>query len=142
MNSNFHQNSFRNFNSDYFQLIPSKYITFGSTPPINRKNSGILESSSNIHENNIFFRQIPNNPSNTFKFDMEKTFKNNNNNSNNNNISIPLENKENIIKKDNPIYFKNSFQSGSKTILNSLNTCLLNLCSSPKKKPKNKYRKF
>ena len=142
MNSNFHQNSFRNFNSDYFQLIPSKYITFGSTPPINRKNSGILESSSNIHENNIFFRQIPNNPSNTFKFDMEKTFKYNNNNSNNNNISIPLENKENIIKKDNPIYFKNSFQNGSKTILNSLNTCLLNLCSSPKKSQKTNIENF
>ena len=128
MNSNFHQNSYRNFNSDYFQLIPSKFITFGESPK-EPKVTRVIDSSSNRHENNIIFRQMPSNHSNTFKFDLEKSFIKNNNNQN----LTPLVNKEIISIKDDPIYFKNSFQMGSKTILNSINTCLLNLCSPQKK---------
>ena len=76
MNSDFHLNSYRNFNSDFFHLVPSKFVTFGASP-LNKINSGISDSMSNKQENNIFFKQIPSNQSNKFKFDFDKGSSNN-----------------------------------------------------------------
>ena len=138
MNSNFHLNSYRNFNSEFFQLVPSKYVTFGGGP-LNKINSEISDSSSGRQENSIIFKQFPSNHSNKFKLDFEKD----SNNYKKNNICIKDDsineqtiNKEPFIRQKMPIYFNNSFQIGSKTILNSINTCLLNLCSP------SKYNKF
>ena len=74
MNSNYQQNSFRNFNSDYFQLIPSKFITFAANP-VNPSKSELLESLSNRNENSIFFRYSQLNQNNNLEFDnSEKSF--------------------------------------------------------------------
>ena len=123
MNSNFNFNSYRNFNSNYFQLIPAKYVTFG-VDPINKINSSISDSQSNNHDNSIIFGQNQN----KFKLDA------NNNDRNNTTLKENVTNakkinKETSSKKEIPIYFNNSFQMGSKTILNPMNTCLLDLFS-------------
>ena len=44
---NYYQNTFKNFSSDYFCLIPSKYVTLG-IPPLNKTVSQISEMVSGI----------------------------------------------------------------------------------------------
>ena len=134
MNSDFHLNSYRNFNSDFFHLVPSKFVTFGASP-LNKINSGISDSISNKQENNIFLKQIPSHQSNKFKFDFDKGSSNNKRNDISSKDEIIIkqtENKEMPSKKNVPVYFNRSFQIGSKTVLNTINTCLLNLCSPSK----------
>ena len=133
MNTDFQLNSYKNFNSDFFQLVPSKFVTLGECH-FNKINSGLSESQSNKREN-IIFKQIPSNQSNKFKFDFDK----NPTNFEKNNIIIKENisfsdriNKGKIIKNNDATYFNNSFKTGSKTILNEINTCLLDLFS-PKK---------
>ena len=133
MNTDFQLNSYKNFNSDFFQLVPSKFVTLGECH-LNKINSGLSESQSNKREN-IIFKQIPTNQSNKFKFDFDK----NPTNFEKNNIIIKKNisfsdriNKGKIIKNNDATYFNNSFKTGSKTILNEINTCLLDLFS-PKK---------
>ena len=133
MNTDFQLNSYKNFNSDFFQLVPSKFVTLGECH-LNKINSGLSESQSNKREN-IIFKQIPSNQSNKFKFDFDK----NPTNFEKNNIIIKENisfsdriNKGKIIKNNDATYFNNSFKTGSKTILNEINTCLLDLFS-PKK---------
>ena len=133
MNTDFQLNSYKNFNSDFFQLVPSKFVTLGECH-LNKINSGLSESQSNKREN-IIFKQIPSNQSNKFKFDFDK----NPTNFEKNNIIIKKNisfsdriNKGKIIKNNDATYFNNSFKTGSKTILNEINTCLLDLFS-PKK---------
>ena len=70
MNSNFHINSFKNFNSDYFCLIPSKYATFGLIPP-NKTYSVLSETPSN-KDNDIFFTKNCDFNNNKFNFDFNK----------------------------------------------------------------------
>ena len=132
MNTDFQLNSYKNFNSDYFQLVPSKFVTFGECH-LNKINSGTSESQTNKREN-IIFKEIPSNQSNKFEFDFDK----NSPNFEKNNIIIKenisfseKKNKDKIFKKDDTIYFNNSFKTGSKTILNKINTCLLDLFSPP-----------
>ena len=133
MNTDFQLNSYKNFNSDFFQLVPSKFVTLGECH-LNKINSGLSESQSNKREN-IIFKQIPSNQSNKFKFDFDK----NPTNFEKNNIIIKENisfsdriDKGKIIKNNDATYFNNSFKTGSKTILNEINTCLLDLFS-PKK---------
>ena len=133
MNTDFQLNSYKNFNSDFFQLVPSKFVTLGECH-LNKINSGLSESQSNKREN-IIFKQIPSNQSNKFKFDFDK----NPTNFEKNNIIIKENisfsdriNKGKIIKNNDATYFNNSFKTGSKTILNEINTCLFDLFS-PKK---------
>ena len=125
MNSNFNLNSYRNFNSNYFQLIPAKYVTFG-VDPINELNSNISDIISNKNDNSIFLGQSQS--QNKFKLNEDNNNKNNTP-SKENIINTKQMNKEISSKKEMPIYFNNSFQIGSKTILNSMNTCLLDLFS-------------
>ena len=133
MNTDFKLNSYKNFNSDFFQLVPSKFVTFGECH-LNKINSGLSESQSNKREN-IIFKQMPSNQSNKFKFCLDK----NSTNFEKNNIIIKENisfsdtiDKDRLIKNNDAIYFNNSFKNGSKTILNEINTCLLDLFS-PKK---------
>ena len=133
MNTDFQLNSYKNFNSDFFQLVPSKFVTLGECH-LNKINSGLSESQSNKREN-IIFKQIPSNQSNKFKFDFDKKPTNfeKNNIIIKENISFSDKiNKDKIIKNNDATYFNNSFKTGSKTILNEINTCLLDLFS-PKK---------
>ena len=134
MNSNFQINSYRNFNSDFIQLVPSKFVTFGGNS-LSKINSEISDNSSAREDNNIIFKQFPSEQS-KFKFDFDKGLTN----YRKNNIILkddttneqPI-NKDISPKKKAPIYFNNRFQIGSKTILNTINTCLLNLFSPTKK---------
>lgn len=142
MNSNFQLNSFRNFNSNFFQLIPSKFVTFGEGS-LNKINSGISDSQSNRCENSIIFKEIPSNPSNKFKFNLEKASTNMEKNNNlliENSANEEKTTKEIIAKKEAPIYFNNSFQIGSKTVLNAMNTCLLDLFSPTKNNKKSNLK--
>ena len=140
MNTDFQLNSYKNFNSDFFQLVPSKFVTFGECN-LNKLNSGSSESHTNKREN-IIFKRIPSNQSNKFKFDLDR----NSTNFEKNNITAK-ENlsfsdkiiKDKINKKDDTIYFNNSFKNGSKTILNEINTCLLDLFSPKKNIIKNNF---
>ena len=134
MNSNFQINSYRNFNSDFIHLVPSKFVTFGGSS-LSKINSEISDNSSAKEDNNIIFRQFPSDQS-KFKFDYDKGLTN----YRKNNIILkddttneqPI-NKDISPKKKAPILFNNNFQIGSKTILNPINTCLLNLFSPTKK---------
>ena len=152
MKSNYYQNSFKNFNSDVFCLIPSKYVTFG-IPPLNKTNSQISENSSN-KENNSIFKQFPSLLGDKFKFDFDKS------SSKDKSINYFLGNNtsktysENNITQTEPSCYLNSFKIGSKTILNIINSCLLDLFVNTddnninKKKeseiifPKNNYNKY
>ncbi len=130
MNSNYHLNSYKNFNSNYFQLIPSKFVTFG-IEPLNKINSSLSDSQSNKYNNNIIFEQIPN----KFKLDSDNYDKNNS--LLKENITNQKKSNKGILSKNEiPIYFNNSFQIGSKTVLNSMNTCLLDLFSPIKNNSK------
>ena len=132
MNSNFHLNSFKNFNSDYFCLIPSKYVTFGIVPP-NKATSQISENSSN-KDNDIFLGQIPNLQNDKFNFDFNKNSPKNifSNFFSKNNTPIKSTNKPNEnknLKDSNESLDCFNFKFGRKTVLNKLNTCLLDLFS-------------
>lgn len=70
MNSNFQINSYRNFNSDFIHLVPSKFVTFGGSS-LSKINSEISDNSSAKEDNNIIFRQFPSDQS-KFKFDYDK----------------------------------------------------------------------
>ena len=116
MNTDFQLNSYKNFNSDFFQLVPSKFVTLGECQ-LNKINSGLSESHSNKREN-IIFKQIPSNQSNKFKFDFDKKPTNfeKNNIIIKENISFSDRiNKGKIIKNNDATYFNNSFKTGSKT---------------------------
>ena len=136
MKSNFYLNTFNKFSNDYYCLIPSKYITFGVTPT-KKINSQISENSSN-RDNSFIFNQYPNAQEDKFKFDFDKSsFKEKYINScSKSNIS------SNIIEKNfaeqNPNSNMNCFKTGSKTILNMVNSCLLELFSDAKEKYDNK----
>ena len=118
MNSNFHFGSPKKFNSDYFCLIPSKYVTFGIVP-LNKIDSQISENSSN-KDNDIFFRQIPSFQNDKFNFDLNNT---------------PMKKEDKNIIRDFSEKEKISlgcfynFKFGRKTVLNTVNTCLLDLFS-------------
>ena len=136
MKSNFYLNAFNNFTSDYFCLIPSKYVTFGETPP-KKINSQISDNSSN-KDNSLIFNQYPNALEDKFKFDFEKSsFKENYVNS-----CLKSNISDNIIEKNyteqNPNCYLNCFKTGSKTILNIVNSCLLELFSDTIEKKDNK----
>ena len=133
MNSNFNLNSYRNFNSNYFQLIPAKYVTFG-VDPINEIGSNISEIITSKNDNSIFLGQSQS--QNKPKIN-EGNNNRNNTPSKENIINTKEINKEIASKKEMPIYFNNSFQIGSKTILNSMNTCLLDLFSNTKNNSEN-----
>ena len=129
MKPNYYQNSFKNFNSDYFCLIPSKYVTFG-IPPLNKSYSQISENSSN-KENNSDFKQFSS--EDKFKFDFDKSnskdkFMNYYSKSN-----TPKIHRENKIVENKPSCYLNCFKLGSKTILNIVNSCLLDLFSNTSK---------
>ena len=129
MKPNYYQNSFKNFNSDYFCLIPSKYVTFG-IPPLNKSYSQISENSSN-KENNSDFKQFSS--EDKFKFDFDKSNSKDkfmNYYSKSNTPKIHCENK---IAENKPSCYLNCFKLGSKTILNIVNSCLLDLFSSTSK---------
>ena len=129
MKSNYYQNSFKNFNSDYFCLIPSKYVTFG-IPPLNKSYSQISENSSN-KENNSDFKQFSS--EDKFKFDFDKSNSKDkfmNYYSKSNTPKIHCENK---IVENKPSCYLNCFKLGSKTILNIVNSCLLDLFSNTSK---------
>ena len=134
MNSNFQINSYRNFNSDFIHLVPSKFVTFGGNS-LSKINSEISDNSSARGDNNIIFKQFPSDQS-KFKFDSDKGLAN----FRKNNIILKDDttneqiNKDISPQKEAHFYFNNSFQIGSKTILNPINTCLLNLFSPTKKK--------
>ena len=136
MKSNFYLNTFNKFSNDYYCLIPSKYVTFGVTPT-KKINSQISENSSN-KDNSFYFNQYPNAQENKFKFDFDKSsFKEKYINScSKSNIS------SNIIEKNytgqNSNCNMNFFKTGSKTILNMVNSCLLELFSDAKEKYDNK----
>jgi len=129
MKPNYYQNSFKNFNSDYFCLIPSKYVTFG-IPPLNKSYSQISENSSN-KENNSDFKQFSS--EDKFKFDFDKSNSKDkfmNYYSKSNTPKIHCENK---IVENKPSCYLNCFKLGSKTILNIVNSCLLDLFSNTSK---------
>ena len=136
MKSNFYLNTFNKFSNDYYCLIPSKYVSFGVTPT-KKINSQISENSSN-RDNSFIFNQYPNAQEDKFKFDFDKSsFKEKYINScSKSNIS------SNIIEKNfaeqNPNSNMNCFKTGSKTILNMVNSCLLELFSDAKEKYDNK----
>ena len=136
MKSNFYLNTFNKFSNDYYCLIPSKYVSFGVTPT-KKINSQISENSSN-RDNSFIFNQYPNAQEDKFKFDFDKSsFKEKYINScSKSNIS------SNIIEKNfaeqNPNSNMNCFKTGSKTILNMVNSCLLELFSDTKEKYDNK----
>ena len=136
MKSNFYLNTFNKFSNDYYCLIPSKYVSFGVTPT-KKINSQISENSSN-RDNSFIFNHYPNAQEDKFKFDFDKSsFKEKYINScSKSNIS------SNIIEKNfaeqNPNSNMNCFKTGSKTILNMVNSCLLELFSDAKEKYDNK----
>ena len=136
MKSNFYLNTFNKFSNDYYCLIPSKYVSFGVTPT-KKINSQISENSSN-RDNSFIFNQYPNAQEDKFKFDFDKSsFREKYINScSKSNIS------SNIIEKNfaeqNPNSNMNCFKTGSKTILNMVNSCLLELFSDAKVKYDNK----
>ena len=139
MNSNFHLNSIRNFNSDFFHLVPSKFVTFGEGSG-NNISSEISDNLSYKNENNNIFMPNQSNQSNKFEFDFAKSpinNKGNNVNSRDNSSIKQIKSKGIQDKKSDPIYSKYSFKIGSKTTLNMLNTCLLDLFIPLKKDVKN-----
>ena len=130
MKSNYYQNSFKNFNSDYFCLIPSKYVTFG-IHPLNKSLSQISENSSN-KENNSDFKQFS--IEDKFKFDFDKSIsKEQFMNYYSKNTTPKIINCENNIAETIPNCYLNCFKLGSKTILNIVNSCLLDLFSNTNK---------
>ena len=132
MTLNYYQNTFKNFSSEYFCLIPSKYVTFGSSP-LNKTSSYISENSSK-KDNSIYYRQFPDLQSEKFKFDLDKsTFKEKYNNTLSQNLS-PDKIIDNNITQENSECYLNTFKTGSKSILNMVNSCLLDLFQTPKDK--------
>ena len=130
MKSNYYQNSFKNFNSDYFCLIPSKYVTFG-IQPLNKSLSQISENSSN-KENNSDFKQFS--IEDKFKFDFDKSIsKEQFMNYYSKNTTPKIIQCENNFKENNPNCYLDCFKLGSKTILNIVNSCLLDLFSNTNK---------
>ena len=135
MTLNYYQNTFKNFSSEYFCLIPSKYVTFGASP-LNKTNSYISENSSK-KDNSIYYRQFPNIQSEKFEFDLDKSaFKEKNNNTVSKSFKSFIPNKifDNDITKENSDCYSNTFKTGSKSILNMVNSCLLDLFQTPKEK--------
>ena len=127
---NYYQNTFKNFSSDYFCLIPSKYVTLG-IPPLNKTVSQISENSSN-KDNNSVFRQFPSLQVDKFKFGFNNSSSKDkfmNYYTKNNTLETNSEN--NIIQKSQSSYI-NVFKIGSKTVLNIINSCLLDLFSNTK----------
>ena len=127
---NYYQNTFKNFSSDYFCLIPSKYVTLG-IPPLNKTVSQISENSSN-KDNNSVFRQFPSLQVDKFKFGFNNSSSKDkfvNYYTKNNTLETNSEN--NIIQKSQSSYL-NVFKIGSKTVLNIINSCLLDLFSNTK----------
>ena len=125
MKSDYYPNSFKNFNSDIFCLIPSKYITFG-IPPLYKTNSQISENSSN-KDNSSDFKQFPSLPGDKFKFDFDKCSSKDKSviyYSKNTTTKIHHENEK---EKTEPKCYIDSFKKGSKTFLNIVNSCLLDL---------------
>lgn len=130
MKSNYYQNSFKNFNSDYFCLIPSKYVTFG-IQPLNKSLSQISENSSN-KENNSEFKQFS--IEDKFKFDFDKSIsKEQFMNYYSKNTTPKIIQCENNFKENNSNCYLDCFKLGSKTILNIVNSCLLDLFSNTNK---------
>ena len=130
MKSNYYQNSFKNFNSDYFCLIPSKYVTFG-IQPLNKSLSQISENSSN-KENNSDFKQFS--IEDKFKFDFDKSIsKEQFMNYYSKNTTPKIIQYENNFKENNSNCYLDCFKLGSKTILNIVNSCLLDLFSNTNK---------
>ena len=130
MKSNYYQNSFKNFNSDYFCLIPSKYVTFG-IQPLNKSLSQISENSSN-KENNSEFKQFS--IEDKFKFDFDKSIsKEKFMNYYSKNTTPKIIQCENNFKENNSNCYLDCFKLGSKTILNIVNSCLLDLFSNTNK---------
>ena len=130
MKSNYYQNSFKNFNSDYFCLIPSKYVTFG-IQPLNKSLSQISENSSN-KENNSDFKQFS--IEDKFKFDFDKSIsKEQFMNYYSKNTTPKIIQCENNFKENNSNCYLDCFKLGSKTILNIVNSCLLDLFSNTNK---------
>ena len=130
MKSNYYQNSFKNFNSDYFCLIPSKYVTFG-IHPLNKSLSQISENSSN-KENNSDFKQFS--IEDKFKFDFDKSIsKEQFMNYYSKNTTPKIIQCENNFKENNSNCYLDCFKLGSKTILNIVNSCLLDLFSNTNK---------
>ncbi len=134
MSLNYYQNTFKNFNSDFFCLIPSKYVTFG-LPPLNKMPSQISENSSS-KENNIIFQQFPSIQAEKFKFDFDK--------SSSKEKSITSYSKSNTSNKfyENnntpklPNIYYESFKKRSFSILNMVNSCLLDLFINTKNNKK------
>ena len=130
MKSNYYQNSFKNFNSDYFCIIPSKYVTFG-IQPLNKSLSQISENSSN-KENNSDFKQFS--IEDKFKFDFDKSIsKEQFMNYYSKNTTPKIIQCENNFKENNSNCYLDCFKLGSKTILNIVNSCLLDLFSNTNK---------
>ena len=130
MKSNYYQNTFKNFNSDYFCLIPSKYVTFG-IPPLNKTNSQISENSSN-KDNSSVFKQFPNLPCDKFKFDFDKISSNDEYMNYYSKNNTPKAHSENNIGRNKSNCYLNCFKVGSNTILNIVNSCLLDLFCNKK----------
>ena len=130
MKSNYYQNTFKNFNSDYFCLIPSKYVTFG-IPPLNKTNSQISENSSN-KDNSSVFKQFPNLPCDKFKFDFDKISSNDEYMNYYSKNNTPKAHSENNIGRNKSNCYLNCFKIGSNTILNIVNSCLLDLFCNKK----------
>ena len=134
MSLNYYQNTFKNFNSDFFCLIPSKYVTFG-LPPLNKMPSQISENSSS-KDNNIIFQQFPSIQAEKFKFDFDK--------SSSKEKSITSYSKSNTSNKfyENnntpklPNIYYESFKKRSFSILNMVNSCLLDLFINTKNNKK------
>ena len=132
MTLNYYKNTFKNFSSEYFCLIPSKYVTFGSSP-FNKINSYISENSSK-KDNSIYYRQFPKIKSEKFKFDSDKSaFKEKFNNILSKSFT-PNKIIDNNITQENSDCYLNTFKTGSKSILNMVNSCLLDLFQTPKEK--------
>ena len=121
---NYYQNTLKNFSSDYFCLIPSKYVTLG-IPALNKTVSQISENSSN-KDNNSVFRPFPSLQADKFKFGFNNSSSKDkfmNNYTKNNTTESNLEN--NVSK--NSQNFLKVFKYSSKTVLNIVNSCLLDL---------------
>ena len=121
---NYYQNTLKNFSSDYFCLIPSKYVTLG-IPALNKTVSQISENSSN-KDNNSVFRPFPSLQADKFKFGFNNSSSKDkfmNNYTKNNTTESNLEN--NVPK--NSQNFLKVFKYSSKTVLNIVNSCLLDL---------------
>ena len=121
---NYYQNTLKNFSSDYFCLIPSKYVTLG-IPALNKTVSQISENSSN-KDNNSVFGPFPSLQADKFKFGFNNSSSKDkfmNNYTKNNTTESNLEN--NVPK--NSQNFLKVFKYSSKTVLNIVNSCLLDL---------------